>query len=120
VRIWKILYVENHPRFAVIVVRRFLAAHQVTLVPGLEEARAALARERFDVVLLDYDLDDGKGVVLVEELRRQAGRPLLIAASSHAEGNERLLQAGVDAACGKMDFARIEELLCAYLDGRAS
>lgn len=107
----KLLYVEDHPQFSALVTRTFLAAHEVTIAPTLTAARNALATGRFDVVLLDYDLEDGKGTELAEELRHASVRPLMVAASSHAMGNERLLQAGADAVCSKMEFARIEEIL---------
>ena len=71
-----VLWVENHATF----VRRtlsFLAGHAVTVVPSLAGARAALGRGTFDAVLVDFDLDDGKGVELVRELHTRPGRPLL-------------------------------------------
>jgi len=102
-----ILYVENHPRFADIAVRSFLAEHSVVVVASLAAARQALAGQSFDLVLLDQDLDDGKGTELAAELHARPARPLILAASSHAAGNEALLRAGADAACSKLDFARV-------------
>src|SRR3712207_6771885 len=107
----RILYVENHARFAGLAVRSFLAGHSVLVVSSLADARVAVEREEFEVVLLDYDLDDGKGSELAAELARRAGRPLLIAVSSHAGGNGALLAAGADAACGKLEFAGIEGVI---------
>jgi hypothetical protein len=62
-------------------------------------------------VLVDFDLDDGKGEELVRELVASVGRPLIVATSSHADGNTALLHAGADAVCGKLEFARIPGLL---------
>jgi CheY-like chemotaxis protein len=103
--------VENHARFVAIVLHSFLRDVDVCVVPSLAEARQRLAAESFDAVLLDYDLDDGKGSELVPVVLALPNRPRLIAASSNAEGNARLLQAGADAVCPKRDFARIESLL---------
>jgi DNA-binding response OmpR family regulator len=106
----RILFVENHVAFARTVIRQFLAGHELTLVPTLAEARQAL-EDTVDVLLVDYDLDDGKGDVLVRELRRAGSRIRVIAVSSHHAGNEALVAAGADAVCGKLDFARIGSII---------
>jgi DNA-binding response OmpR family regulator len=106
-----ILWVENHASFARLAAKQFLAAHAVTVVPSLAEARAALAATAFDAVLIDYDLDDGKGDELVRELCARPNAPRVVATSSHDEGNRRLLEAGAHAVCGKMQFSRIAEVL---------
>lgn len=62
----RILFVENHAPFAQVAIAQFLAGHDVIVAPSLAAARAA--KGPFDVVLIDYDLDDGKGDVLVREL----------------------------------------------------
>ena len=105
-----ILWVENHSRF-VSVARQFLAGHKVVVVPSIGEARDASSRELFDAALVDFDLDDGKGDVLVRELRRRFPALLVIATSSHEAGNEALLCAGAHAVCGKLDFSRIQSVL---------
>jgi DNA-binding response OmpR family regulator len=106
-----ILWVENHASFARLAGRQFLAAHAITVVPSLAEARAALAANAFDVVLIDYDLDDGKGDELVRELCGRPDGPRVVATSSHDEGNRLLVEAGAHAVCGKMQFSRIGEVL---------
>lgn len=103
----KILYVENNARFAAIACSCFLTEHEVTVVPRLAQARQALARETVDLVLLDQDLDDGKGAELAAELNGLPNRPLILAASSHTAGNNALLRAGADGVCAKPDFARV-------------
>lgn len=107
----RILYVENHKRFAAIAVAQFLASHEVLVTASLAEARQAIAEGSFDAVLLDYDLDDGKGSELVEELRAMSPRPVVVAVSSHQAGNEALVVAGVDAVCSKMHFSKIGQVL---------
>jgi CheY-like chemotaxis protein len=110
-RTMNLLWVENHAPFVRVALRSFLTAHAVTVVPSLAAAREALARGRFDAVLVDFDLDDGKGVELVRQLVAAPDRPLLVAASAHADGNAALREAGADAVCGKMEFPRIAALL---------
>ena len=65
---------ENHAVFADLVSRQFLSAHEVTFVPSLAEARRFLATGSFGAVLVDFDLDDGKGDELVRELVASAFR----------------------------------------------
>ena len=102
-----ILYVENHAIFAEQVSRLFLSGHRVTVVPSLSEARVALGAGCFDVALVDYDLDDGKGDVFVGECRRQYPELPVIGVSAHDAGNAALTRAGAVAICGKMEFSRI-------------
>jgi two-component system OmpR family response regulator len=105
-----LLWVENHPSFTRYA-RSFLAGYTVTVAPYLAAARAALYRAEFDVVLVDFDLDDGNGADLVRELVVMPVRPVIVAASAHPGGNEALLAAGADAACPKVEFARLPDLL---------
>jgi DNA-binding response OmpR family regulator len=107
----KILFVENHSVFAQQVITHILSAHQVTVVPSLSEARLSLAAKQFDLLLVDYDLDDGKGEELVRELRTAGNKIRIVGVSAREEGNAALLHAGVDAICSKMEFDRIQELI---------
>jgi CheY-like chemotaxis protein len=106
-----ILYLENHAVFAEQVTRQFLGAHRVTVVPSLAAARSSLASGGFDLVLSDYDLDDGKGEEFVRDCR--AIHPLLpiIAVSSHEAGNTALIAAGASAVCSKLEFDRIQQVI---------
>lgn len=106
-----VLWVENHHRFSQIAVKSFLAAHTVIVVPSLAAAREVLPSQEFGVVLLDYDLDDGKGADLVSEIKAQKNCPVVIATSSHAEGNRKLIGAWADAVCSKMEFVNIEAVI---------
>lgn len=116
-----ILWVENHQRFSQIAVKNFLTAHIVTIVPTVVMARKCLSEGQFDLVLLDYDLDDGKGIELVREIIGGSPHPKLIATSAHATGNQALLNAGADAVCSKMEFANIEQVIGSLMEkGHAS
>ena len=106
-----ILYVEHHAVFAANVVRRFLSQHSVTVAPSLSAARLALEAGSFDLLLVDYDLDDGKGDALVKELYASSRPMLAIGVSSHDEGIAALLRAGAVAVCSKMHFDRIQSVI---------
>lgn len=107
----KILYVENHAIFAAQVCREFLSAFDVTVVPSIAAAHQALAAESYELLIVDYDLDDGKGDELVRACRVTRPALKIIAASSHEAGNSALLKAGASAICGKMEFDRIQSVI---------
>jgi O-acetyl-ADP-ribose deacetylase (regulator of RNase III) len=117
-RAMNILYIENHAVFAANVTRLFLSQHSVTAVSSLATARAALANGMYDLLLVDYDLDDGKGDELVRELRASGSRIVVVGVSSHDEGNAALLKAGAVAVCSKMDFDRIQSVIDSVTNGR--
>ncbi|MBN9520959.1 response regulator [bacterium] len=107
----RILWVENHAVFVRVAGKQFLSAHDLTVVPSVAAAKAALLAAAFDVVLTDYDLDDGKGTEVVALVRHLDPRPRVAAVSAHEDGNAALLAAGADAACPKTRFAGIEAAL---------
>ena len=111
----RLLWVENHAGFAHLAGRQFFAGHDLTVVPSLAQAREVLATGTFDAVLLDYDLDDGKGANLVEFLRQLPTVPVVVATSAHEDGNGRLLAAGADVACPKGRFDDISAVLAQAL-----
>jgi DNA-binding NarL/FixJ family response regulator len=105
----KILFVENHSVFARTVVAQFLAKHDVSVVPSLFEARHA--QNVYDLILVDFDLDDGKGDEFVREIRCVCPKMKIIGVSAREAGNEALLRAGADAVCGKMEFDQIDQII---------
>src|SRR5438093_8123563 len=107
----RILFVEDNARFSAVVVREFLAAHDVTVAPTLLQARWLLKQNTFDAALLDGDLPDGFGEELLEELHAAGLRGRVVAVSVMAAHNARLLDMGAVAAVGKLEFARIGEVL---------
>lgn len=107
----KILLVENHAVFAETVAREFLAEYEVVRVASIGEATTVLDRASFAVVLVDYDLDDGKGVEVVEAAKSLLPPPIIIAISAHDAGNEALMKAGAGAICKKAQFHKIGEVL---------
>jgi CheY-like chemotaxis protein len=107
----RLLWVENHAVFTRVAGRQFLAGHDLTVVPSLALAREALAARTFDAVLLDYDLDDGKGASLIEVIRQLPTVPVVVGTSAHEDGNAALLAAGADAACPKGNLSEISAVL---------
>ena len=81
------------------IVGAFLSAHEVEVVPSIAAARAALTTNAFDVVLVDYDLDDGKDARAQPHDR------------DRREGNDALARAGADRVCGKLEMSRIAAVL---------
>lgn len=110
----KILYVENHAIFAEQVCRQFLSVHQVTIVSTLSAARQTLAADDYELLIVDYDLDDGKGDELVRACRVTRPKLKIVAASSHEAGNAALLKAGASAVCGKMEFDKIAQVIQSF------
>jgi DNA-binding response OmpR family regulator len=86
----KILFVDNHPEFTQTVIAAFLGDHEVRVVATVEAATAALQNEVFELALVDYDLDDGKGTAFVNSARGAGYRLPLVAVSARDEGNARL------------------------------
>jgi len=96
-----VLVVEDEPQFA----RTLAVALKHLQLPArfastLETARAEIRLKTPDLLLLDRMLPDGDGLVLCEELRREAKHslPLIIILSARSETDERVsgLDAGAD------------------------
>jgi CheY-like chemotaxis protein len=107
----RILFVENHAEFTTAVVQTFLGNDEVVVAPSIAAAKACFGALRFDVVLVDYDLDDGKGDELVRWLRAAKPETKIVAVSARETGNEALLAAGADAVCPKLRFSQIQTVL---------
>jgi DNA-binding response OmpR family regulator len=107
----KILFVENHSEFVAIAIREFFADASVRVAASVEQAKKEMATTTFDVILVDYDLEDGKGTQVIEHARRKEENTPIIAISSHPFGNQRLLASGADAVCAKTHFRGIKKVL---------
>lgn len=107
----RILFVENHVRFARTVIDQFLSQHEVTRSGSVERAKELAKENAYEAVLVDYDLDDAKGDVLVAWLRRTGFAGPVVAVSARDEGNEALMRAGASGVCRKGDFHLIRRHL---------
>lgn len=107
----KILFVENHPHFAKVVIKQFLANHDVMVVTSVAEAKEKCRSGKYDLALVDFDLDDGKGDEFVLYVKSIELRLPIIACSSHEQGNVTMVQAGAIAICSKMDFKNINRTI---------
>jgi PAS domain S-box-containing protein len=95
----KILLVEDHPgsrrNLQRLIAKR---GHEVTAVASAEEAEAALAKESFPFLILDWMLPGKSGVDLCRELRRWPNGDemfiLLVTAKADTEDLEQALEAG--------------------------
>lgn len=103
----KILYLENHAYFSRAVVKEFLYDYEVTVIASVSAAKKVIFDQAYDMVLSDYDLDDGKGDEFVTFINEQGLKVPVIACSSHDRGNELLISAGAVAVCSKMNFRQI-------------
>ena len=58
---------------------RFTGCH------SLAEARERLAAEKFDLAILDVNLEDGSGLELLQEVKRSAGIPVILLTANDLE-----------------------------------
>jgi PAS domain S-box-containing protein len=80
----QILLVEDEAAHAELIVRAFEEARgrfAVTVVPSLLEARAAIARCVPDLVVIDFNLPDGKGTEILARDREHAPFPVVVMTS---------------------------------------
>ncbi|MEM6291163.1 MAG: response regulator [Myxococcota bacterium] len=104
------LYVEDHQVFARMAIERWLGEYQVCHVTTVREALAVVG-EPFDLALVDFDLPDGKGDVVVQALRARHTELRIVGVSSHDRGNASLRNAGATAVCRKDAFDALGDLI---------
>jgi DNA-binding response OmpR family regulator len=113
----RILFVDNHPEFTAVVRSALLSKHEVVILPTVAAARVAAEASSFDIALVDYDLDDGKGDEFVRWARATFERLPIVAVSARADGNAAPVRAGADRVCAKAEFATIGSVLEAATSG---
>jgi DNA-binding NtrC family response regulator len=114
----KILFLENHPHFPKAVIQSFLAHCDVTVVPNIAEAKSLLNHDTFDVALIDYDLDDGKGDEFIKHIKDMRLELPMVACSSHDFGNHAMLAMGANAICSKLNFKDIALVIHSVLSAK--
>ncbi len=65
-----VLVVDDDPVVRTLIVRRLAAIAQVDSVGSIEDARALLARDTYDVVVSDLDIAGASGAALLAEIAR--------------------------------------------------
>lgn len=107
-----LLYVDNDPtlcRAAVKFLSRF--GYQVLAVPGIKEAKKALASQPFDVVLSDVGLDDGTGTDLHawvrENLPHMVRKFVFVSGGLGLSQQEYLLAAGLPLLSKPFDWGHV-------------
>ncbi len=83
----RILHVESDPELLRVVSDALGAKVEVMSVDSIEEARRALAANRFDVAVLDVALAAGSGFELLHELRDGEGDAIPLIAFSPGDNN---------------------------------
>ena len=58
---------------------------QITLCSTLEQARGALNRQTFDLLILDVNLPDGSGLELLAQLRGSGDVPVILLTANDME-----------------------------------
>lgn len=92
-----ILVIDDEPDLRTLYELTLLReGYQVTTAGSLEDARAVLARQSFDLVITDMRLPDGMGITLLHELRgsHHTERCIVITAYGSAENAVESLKAG--------------------------
>lgn len=107
----KILYVENNLLFFNAVKKEFLSSYEIDNVMSVSEAKTAFTSNEYNLLLVDYDLDDSKGEEFVSFVRSQNQLIPIVAVSSHQEGNNAMLSVGATAVCEKLQFRKINDVI---------
>jgi DNA-binding response OmpR family regulator len=100
----RVIIVDDHAELRDLLARSLCRDGHETLAAGtLAEARARLAVEAVDVIVLDVALPDGSGVDLCRELRSEGVRTPVLLLTAHAAVPDRVagLDAGADDFLGK-------------------
>ena len=115
----RILHVEDDED-VVAVVRAIIGAEaEVVATSSLAEARAALGRDRFDLVVLDIGLPDGSGLDLLHEIG--SGRPQVPVIIFSAQDLDRAVAGTVSAALVKSrtDNRALRQVIVDLINGAA-
>ncbi len=84
----RILHVEDDPDVCQVVAGVLANLAEVQTAKSLEEARARLQEETYDLVLLDLTLSDGSGAELIPHLRRASPSVPVVIFSAHEVAEE--------------------------------
>lgn len=97
--------------------------YQVDTAESLAQARAQLARQRYDVLITDMRLDDGLGLSLLQELQQQQRqeRCVVITAFGSAENAVQALKAGAfDYLTKPVDLKQFRDVIASAVQPGAA
>lgn len=107
----RILVIGGEPeRRAALVERLRRERHRCTHIAHFADARTAIARHRYDLLIVDPDLPDGNGLELIRAARRlnRATRAIVVSESgSVAHAVSALRSGAVDFILDPLDFEEI-------------
>lgn len=113
----RVLYIDDHTPFRMVVKRKFLTGHEVVGAGTLAEARALLESQTFEVVLVDYALTDGSAVELVKELVATKPDCKVITVATNLDQKAEMLEAGAHGSIPKNEFVKLQEKLESLVGG---
>jgi DNA-binding NarL/FixJ family response regulator len=95
----RFLIVEDHPiyREAVgLMVRNWFPQSETVGVASVDEAKAALQKSHFDLVILDIELEDRSGLELLDDCKYMEQPPKILVVSGHTRSDyvTRVLKLG--------------------------
>ncbi len=94
----RILLVEDEPLLGEAVAVHLKRLHAIDWLQSLEEASGAMAAVAYDLLLLDLNLPDGRGLDLLRSVRRSGERVPVIIITARDQIRDRIegLNAGAD------------------------
>jgi len=95
----RLLVIENHPDVARVF--SFMLqdrGYGVALAASIGEAKAAVEKETFHLILCDYHVDDGTAIDFIEWLKRRDRQhpPIFCVSGFGEEAAEKCMRAGFD------------------------
>ena len=100
-----LLYVDKSKIARNLLIKGLDPIANITGAGSLAEAREAIASQAFNFFILDYELPDGDGLILAQELRenpQHAKTPIILyTASLNNELEYRAMQAGINEGLAK-------------------
>jgi DNA-binding NtrC family response regulator len=110
---FRILLVEDSPSFRDAVTLLVGVYNDIDAVATIAEARGALEKNPYDVVILDRFLPDGDGLDLIAEIKRENRNTAVIIVTSDSDFNtvKRSIGAGADDYVVKTDNVAADLLI---------
>ncbi|MBE0362903.1 hypothetical protein PULV_a0500 [Pseudoalteromonas ulvae UL12] len=85
-----VLIVEDDESVCDLLVLSLGQGYQTDVAHSIAQGQARLDKSHFDVVLLDYHLPDGEGVIISEQLKSRAERPIVIFLSASKDLDKKM------------------------------